>query len=159
MKLHMNPSDPDFIFAREEHLQIRRQLELERQKPQGLWAQLKEPHIRKRFFTGLFVQCLAQSTGVLVTSNYQVMSFPDVPGEMEFNMPLAGPPLEQFRPLRFNPTSSLLSLHLVGIFSQPLLQPYCRPFWSRPDDDHWICMFPTLPRVIPSLQDLSGKPV
>jgi hypothetical protein len=72
MKLHLNQDDPNSVFAREEHLQIQQQLQLEQRGPQGLWQQLKEPHIRKRFFVGLFVQCLAQSTGVLVTSNYQV---------------------------------------------------------------------------------------
>lgn len=74
-KLHQNPNDPDDTFAREEYLQIRRQIELESTQPQSLVGILKQPHSRRRFFTGFFVQCIAQSTGVLVINNYQVLLY------------------------------------------------------------------------------------
>ncbi|KAH8595049.1 general substrate transporter [Bisporella sp. PMI_857] len=73
IRLHANPNDLNNTFANEEYIQICRQLELESRNPQGIINQLKEPHNRKRFLTGMFVQCLAQSTGVLVTSNYQIL--------------------------------------------------------------------------------------
>jgi hypothetical protein len=71
-KLHHNNEDVDFLFARKEFVQIRKPLELEATGPQGIWQHLKQAHIRKRLLFALFIQCLAQSTGVLVTSNYQV---------------------------------------------------------------------------------------
>lgn len=55
-KLHKKPEDPEEIFAREEYLQIRCQLEMEATNPTGLWAMFKQPHNRKRFFSGIFVQ-------------------------------------------------------------------------------------------------------
>lgn len=72
-KLHRDPSDPEDLLAQEEYLQIHEQLRLESQDKRSTWQLLKQSSIRKRFLTGLFVQCLGQSTGVLVTSNYQVL--------------------------------------------------------------------------------------
>ena len=72
-KLHRSNDDPDDLLAQEEYLQIQEQLRLERQDNVGLWQQLKRPSVRKRFLTGLFVQCVGQSTGILVTSNYQIL--------------------------------------------------------------------------------------
>ncbi|KAH8587766.1 general substrate transporter [Bisporella sp. PMI_857] len=72
-KLHQSSEDPDGTYAREEYLQIRRQTELDKKNQQSFWEMLKLPHNRKRFFTGIFVQCLCQSTGILVINNYQIL--------------------------------------------------------------------------------------
>ena len=72
-KLHQSKDDSDDLLAQEEYLQIQEQIRLERQNAVSLWQQLKKPSVRRRFLTGLFVQCLGQSTGVLVTSNYQIL--------------------------------------------------------------------------------------
>lgn len=74
-RLHKHVDDTDDLFAREEYIQIRRQIELESHNPQGFINMLKQPHNRRRFFTGMFVQCICQSTGVLVVNNYQVLLY------------------------------------------------------------------------------------
>ncbi|QKX58701.1 uncharacterized protein TRUGW13939_05828 [Talaromyces rugulosus] len=66
--------------SREDHVRqecrlIESQLELDSRKPTNLIAVLKNASYRKRFLMGLFVQCLAQSTGVLVINNYQVILY------------------------------------------------------------------------------------
>ncbi|RFU33599.1 hypothetical protein B7463_g2768, partial [Scytalidium lignicola] len=74
-KLHHRATDPDEILAREEFLQIRQQVALDATQDtsiKGLW---KQPSIRKRLLLGLFVQFIAQSTGVLVINNYQVILY------------------------------------------------------------------------------------
>jgi hypothetical protein len=72
-RLHKTNEDSHDIFAKEEYLQIHEQIRLEKMNRKGFFAMLKEPSTRKRFFCGLFVQCIGQSTGVLVTSNYQIL--------------------------------------------------------------------------------------
>ena len=87
-KLHGSLKDNGHDFAGAEFLQIRRQLELDAKMPRGIIAMIQVPSYRKRFLCGLFVQCdshcrpesssltsfrcLAQSTGALVITNYQV---------------------------------------------------------------------------------------
>jgi hypothetical protein len=72
-KLHAQPSDPSHIGAREEFIQISRQLALERAKPAGNLFQLfKNPAYRKRLLMGFTLQAMCQTTGVLVISNYLV---------------------------------------------------------------------------------------
>jgi MFS family permease len=73
--LHRTPGDADNIAAREECHSIRSQLQLDASMPQGIIATLKIPSYRKRFLIGLFVQCIAQSTGVLVINNYQILLY------------------------------------------------------------------------------------
>ncbi|KIW32538.1 uncharacterized protein PV07_04071 [Cladophialophora immunda] len=75
--LHTRPEDPDEIVAREEFLQIRRQIELERaDKLSKSWAALfKKPSLRKRLILGFGTQFIAQSTGVLVVNNYQILLY------------------------------------------------------------------------------------
>ncbi|KAH0837179.1 hypothetical protein AYO21_08164 [Fonsecaea monophora] len=75
--LHTRPEDPEEIVAREEFLQIRRQIELERaDKLSRSWAALfKKPSLRKRLILGFGTQFIAQSTGVLVVNNYQILLY------------------------------------------------------------------------------------
>lgn len=66
-RLHHRADDPDEILAREEFLQIHQQVALDAgQKLSflGLWA---KPSTRKRLLMGLFVMCIVQSTGDLVS--------------------------------------------------------------------------------------------
>jgi hypothetical protein len=73
MKLHENPNEPNNVGAREEFVQIQEQLAIERkQDVSSLWQIMKVPSYRKRLFYGFWAQAAAQSTGVLVISNYFV---------------------------------------------------------------------------------------
>ncbi|KAF2100563.1 general substrate transporter [Rhizodiscina lignyota] len=75
-RLHTRPNDPTGIAAKEEYYQIRKQIELENAKGiTNLWHMIKTPSYRKRILAGLLVQCAAQSTGVLVVNNYQVLLY------------------------------------------------------------------------------------
>ncbi|KAF7563903.1 hypothetical protein G7046_g210 [Stylonectria norvegica] len=74
-KLHASPDDPDHTLAREECLSISRQLHLESTEDHSLRSIIKNPNYRKRFLMGFYVQCVAQSTGVLVINNYQVLLY------------------------------------------------------------------------------------
>lgn len=73
--LHRTPDDESNSAALEEYEHIRRQLNAEKSVDTGLIAVLKKPTYRKRFLMGLFVQCLAQSTGVLVINNFSVLLY------------------------------------------------------------------------------------
>ncbi|OQV02334.1 hypothetical protein CLAIMM_07550 [Cladophialophora immunda] len=73
IRLHKNKYDTDDIGAREEFVQIQRQLSLERSnRVPGLFKMFTIPSYRKRLFYGFFLQAMCQSTGVLVISNYMV---------------------------------------------------------------------------------------
>jgi hypothetical protein len=73
-RLHARPDDPHHITAREEFMQIHKQVELEcSQKVGNLIQLLMHPTYRRRMWYGFFFQCLAQMTGVLVINNYQVL--------------------------------------------------------------------------------------
>lgn len=75
-KLHASPDDPGKISAREEFLQIQCQIELERSQNLGnIFSLLRRPSYRKRLLSGFFVLFIAQSTGVLVINNYQVLLY------------------------------------------------------------------------------------
>ncbi|OAG39282.1 hypothetical protein AYO21_06486 [Fonsecaea monophora] len=74
-KLHHTAHDTDDILAREEYLQIKKQVNLDILKPRTLWAILKIPSYRRRLFTAMFLEFLYQSTGVLVVNNYQVLLY------------------------------------------------------------------------------------
>lgn len=66
-KLHRRSTDPDEILACEEFLQINQQVALDATMSLsfiGLW---KKPSTRKRLLIGIFVQFIAQCTGVLVS--------------------------------------------------------------------------------------------
>lgn len=74
--LHADPSDPDHVYAREEFIQIQAQIELERSENLGnIFSLLRKPTYRKRLLCGFFVLFIAQSTGVLVVNNYQVLLY------------------------------------------------------------------------------------
>ncbi|OAG40005.1 hypothetical protein AYO21_05686 [Fonsecaea monophora] len=73
IRLHKNKHDVHDIGAREEFVQIQRQLFLERSnRVPGLFKMFTIPSYRKRLFYGFFLQAMCQSTGVLVISNYMV---------------------------------------------------------------------------------------
>ncbi len=73
-KLHAHADDPRHIGAREEFLQIRRQIELEQTQGSPNIIQLVfDRRYRKRMFCGFYLQAMCQSTGVLVIANYMVL--------------------------------------------------------------------------------------
>jgi Sugar (and other) transporter len=76
-KLHTRPDDPDQITAKEEYYQICKQIELERASSlsKGWLMLFKKPSYRKRLILGFATQFIAQSTGVLVVNNYQVLLY------------------------------------------------------------------------------------
>ena len=78
-KLHVradDKGDTDHIAAKEEFYQIRKQLELERETGvQTFLEMIKRPSYRKRIYCGVLVQFAAQSTGVLVVNNYQILLY------------------------------------------------------------------------------------
>jgi sugar porter (SP) family MFS transporter len=74
-ELHASPDDVDHRAAIEEGENIKKQLELDATMPTGIMATLRVPSYRKRFLMGFFVQCIAQSTGVLVINNYSVLLY------------------------------------------------------------------------------------
>ena len=93
-KLHVTKVDSSDIAAKEEYYQISKQIELEKQTGvMSLWAMLKRSSYRKRILCGILVQYAvlstimlvrllnlgfrfaAQSTGVLVVNNYQVLLY------------------------------------------------------------------------------------
>ena len=55
-KLHSRRGDPEEILAREEFLQIRRQVELESTETHGIRQLLKRPSSRKRLLCGFLVE-------------------------------------------------------------------------------------------------------
>lgn len=64
------------MSAREEFIQIQAQIELERSENLGnIFSLLRKPSYRKRLLSGFFVLFIAQSTGVLVVNNYQVLLY------------------------------------------------------------------------------------
>lgn len=70
---HKTPDDPQGTHAQFEYRQIKRQLELEAQEGfQGLVQIFRKPSLRKRMLYGFLLQCITQSTGILVIFNYQV---------------------------------------------------------------------------------------
>lgn len=66
-KLHHRATDPDEILAREEFLQIRQQVALDASQSLSFLELWKKPSTRKRLLMGLFVMCIIQSTGDLVS--------------------------------------------------------------------------------------------
>ncbi|KAK5333045.1 hypothetical protein LTR98_010865 [Exophiala xenobiotica] len=73
-KLHANASDPQHIGAREEYVQIKRQIELERSQPSpNIFQLVFSRKYGKRMLYGFYLQAMCQSTGVLVISNYMVL--------------------------------------------------------------------------------------
>jgi MFS family permease len=76
--LHNDSTNADqHMTARKELLQITEQCALDRQMEErlGKWALLTQPTYRKRLFCGMLTFFLAQSTGVLVINNYQVLLY------------------------------------------------------------------------------------
>lgn len=114
------------------------QIAVESEEGTSFFKSLKDPQSRKRFLCAFLVQsvlspegltehirsltsdrCLAQSSGILVISNYQVSSnsFPRTlyrPPLME----MQGPSLEQSWSIRITSSSSILSLHQLGHMPQ-----------------------------------------
>ncbi|KAH7252798.1 general substrate transporter [Fusarium tricinctum] len=78
-KLHSsNSSQPEEDSLAERELrQIRVQLEIENQTTtsHGWKEAFSRPSYRRRLLYGFFLQCIAQSTGVLVVNNYQILLY------------------------------------------------------------------------------------
>ncbi|EME82842.1 uncharacterized protein MYCFIDRAFT_97608, partial [Pseudocercospora fijiensis CIRAD86] len=60
-------------IAQDECSQIYSQIELEKRGDNRIITIFTKPSTRRRFFTAMFVQFIGQSTGILVTSNYQIL--------------------------------------------------------------------------------------
>ncbi|KLP03307.1 related to sugar transporter [Fusarium fujikuroi] len=74
-KLHHQPGDLNNEAAQSECRAIKTQLTLESSEPKSFVGIMRKPSYRKRLLIGIFVQCIAQSTGVLVINNYQVLLY------------------------------------------------------------------------------------
>ncbi|KAK6371786.1 hypothetical protein LTS17_008609 [Exophiala oligosperma] len=73
-RLHTGGAAHTDMAAREEFYQISKQIELESSIGNtSLWGLMLKPSYRKRVLCGMFVQFLAQSTGVLVVNNYLIL--------------------------------------------------------------------------------------
>ncbi|EPE08408.1 general substrate transporter [Ophiostoma piceae UAMH 11346] len=73
--LHSAPGDTDSNAAHAEGEHIRQQLAIDDTQDHSLRAIILRPSYRKRFLMGFYIQFLAQSTGVLVINNYQVILY------------------------------------------------------------------------------------
>ena len=72
-RLHENPADPLHRGAKEEFLQIKGQLSQESEESVGnLFQLLRYKRYRGRLLTGLFLQAMTQTSGILVINNYMV---------------------------------------------------------------------------------------
>ncbi|OQU98050.1 hypothetical protein CLAIMM_03883 [Cladophialophora immunda] len=77
-RLHKVPGDSDNLLAREEHLQIRRQLEAEALNGVSIAKALRQPSIRRRLAIGTLTQVLLQCSGVLTIITYMVILFENI---------------------------------------------------------------------------------
>ncbi|KFZ20389.1 hypothetical protein V502_03205 [Pseudogymnoascus sp. VKM F-4520 (FW-2644)] len=74
-KLHHTTEDPNDTLAHEEFYQVRRQLELEADKPSSFWQLIRLPSYRRRFLLGFFLQVICESTGIAVINNYSILLY------------------------------------------------------------------------------------
>lgn len=74
-RLHHDADDPDQVAASEEFFQMRKQIELEKDNPNGYWAILSTPSYAKRAFLSCFIQFAANGTGGLVINYYSVIIY------------------------------------------------------------------------------------
>ncbi|KAH6678774.1 general substrate transporter [Plectosphaerella plurivora] len=77
IKLHHTPEDTEDTLARHELQEIMAQLRIEKETtgPAGWRTAFGKKSFRRRMLYGFFVQCIAQSTGVLVVNNYQILLY------------------------------------------------------------------------------------
>ncbi|KAH7256032.1 general substrate transporter [Fusarium tricinctum] len=75
MKLHSYSEDLDNRYAYAEFEQIKQQVELDRASERSWLALWKTPNTRKRMIFGFLVIAIAQSSGVLVINNYQIVLY------------------------------------------------------------------------------------
>lgn len=69
-KLHFDPANRNHDGAKEEFLHIQAQLELEKhESSNSTLALLRSKRYRRRMWTGFFLQCIGQTTGVLVINS------------------------------------------------------------------------------------------
>ncbi|KAH6980636.1 hypothetical protein BKA56DRAFT_550355 [Ilyonectria sp. MPI-CAGE-AT-0026] len=74
-KLHSNKNDTTHDLASDEFTEIKRQIELDREHELS-WIDLwKKPNTRKRLLCGFLAIAIAQSSGVLVINNYQIVLY------------------------------------------------------------------------------------
>ncbi|KAJ5587147.1 uncharacterized protein N7459_002912 [Penicillium hispanicum] len=68
-------ADEEYDLAHQEFAQIESHIRQEAEQSDSFLEIMRVPSYRKRFLIAVFVQCLGQSTGVLVVNNYQVMLY------------------------------------------------------------------------------------
>jgi hypothetical protein len=69
--LHSSKDDPDHQFATAEFTQIKLQIDLDRENELAWLSLWRKPNTRKRMIYGFLVIAIAQSSGVLVSSEFQ----------------------------------------------------------------------------------------
>ncbi|KAF5716676.1 sugar transporter [Fusarium mundagurra] len=74
-KLHHQPGDLNNEAAQSECRAIKTQLMADSSEPKSFVGIMRKASYRKRILIEIFVQCIAQSTGVLVINNYQVLLY------------------------------------------------------------------------------------
>ncbi|KAI2777943.1 general substrate transporter [Daldinia loculata] len=68
-RLHSTKSDPKGTLARAEAIQIKAQVEAERNLPKGYIYIFTTPHLRKRAFCAILLWVMAQGTGITAIAN------------------------------------------------------------------------------------------
>ncbi|KAK3724876.1 hypothetical protein LTR37_000924 [Vermiconidia calcicola] len=74
-RLHHDRHDPSDSAAHEEFVNMKAQIEFEREQPSGYLDILRTPSYRKRAFLSCFVQFAANNTGGLVINYYSVILY------------------------------------------------------------------------------------
>ncbi|KAJ3544405.1 hypothetical protein NM208_g3064 [Fusarium decemcellulare] len=69
MKLHRTKSDPNGILAHAEAIQIKAQVETEKQLPGGFWYIFTTRHLLKRAYCSILLWVMAQGTGITAIAN------------------------------------------------------------------------------------------
>ncbi|KAK6951596.1 hypothetical protein Daesc_006118 [Daldinia eschscholtzii] len=68
-RLHSTKSDPNGALARAEAIQIKAQVEAEKNLPKGYVYIFTTPHLRKRAFCGILLWVMGQGTGITAIAN------------------------------------------------------------------------------------------
>ena len=74
-EMRHDPADPEDTAAHAEHIQIVRQVELDREDTAGYIQMLRKPSWRRRSALAFFLLFASQSTGVLGITNYLIPIF------------------------------------------------------------------------------------
>ncbi|KAF5541830.1 major facilitator superfamily domain-containing protein [Fusarium mexicanum] len=69
VRLHKTKADPKGLLAQAEAVQIKAQVETERQLPSGFWYIFTTPHLLKRAYCSILLWVMAQGTGITAIAN------------------------------------------------------------------------------------------